>query len=223
MRRIRLVAIAATLGLGAVLAVGCATTVVAPPPADQSPAASSAAGAVQRFAWGFNHKDVEVIDELLTDDFQFITTGIDSAGNPTRGPGESRSWFLVAMAALRDSTSSVTFAIDRNLLQFSDTRLGKDPRCHKQVRSSVDVKVFAPASGLSVEVSGHMLFFLTRGDSAAIPLQLLSRGVKPDSTRWWLDRLEDETLAGPGGFATQPSRIDTFAAILQYFHSLVAH
>jgi hypothetical protein len=53
-------------------------------------------------------------------------------------------------------------------------------------------------SGNSVEVTGNALFFLTRGDSAQIPPELIARGLRPDSTRWWMDRMEDETLAGQG-------------------------
>jgi hypothetical protein len=48
--------------------------------------------------------------------------------------------------------------------------------------------------------------------------------VKPDSTQWWLDRMEDETLAGAGvSYPARPSRNNTFGGLLEYFHSLVAH
>jgi len=223
MRRTRRFTIAAALGMGTALAVGCSTKIVAPPPVDEPPAASSPAGAVQRFAWGFNHKDVEVVSGLLSDDFQFISAGTDSAGNPSRVPYD-RSWFVVALAALRDSSSTVSLDVDQNLVPFPDTRVGKDPRFHKQVRTSVNGSVrFADPSRM-VEITGNLLFFLTRGDSAAIPQQLISGGVGPDSTRWWVDRMEDETLARGGvSYAAQPSKRNTFAALLEYFHSLVAH
>jgi hypothetical protein len=189
MRRTRLLPIAAALAMAAGLACGCATTIVAP--LESPPAATSASGAVQRFAWGFNHKDVDVVRGLLTDDFGFVTAGSDSAGNPSRLPRD-RPWFLVALAALADSSSTVSLAVDRVLAAFPDARSGKDPRVHKQVRSSVDVSVrFRDVSG-NVEVTGNLLFFLTRGDSASIPAEQRARGVKPDSTRWWVDRLEDE-------------------------------
>ena len=223
MRRTRRFTIAAALGMGTALAVGCSTKIVAPPPVDEPPAASSPAGAVQRFAWGFNHKDVEVVSGLLTDDFQFISVATDSAGNPSRVPYD-RSWFLVALAALRDSSSTVSFIVDQNLMPFPDSRVGKNPAFHKQVRSSVHVSVRLKAPDGSVDITGNLLFFLTRGDSAAIPQELIDRGVKPDSTRWWLDRMEDETLAGAGvSYAAQPSKRNTFAALLEYFRSLVAH
>ena len=89
---------------------------------------------------------------------------------------------------------------------------------------SRDGKVRFTDPSRMVEITGSLLFFLTRGDSAAIPQQLIDRGLKPDSTRWWLDRMEDETLAGAGvSYAAQPSKRNTFAALLEYFHSLVAH
>jgi hypothetical protein len=223
MRRTRRFTIAAALGMSTALAVGCSTKIVAPPPVDEPPAASSPAGAVQRFAWGFDHKDVEVVSGLLSDDFQFISAGTDSAGNPSRAPYD-RSWFLVALAALRDSSSTVSFMVDQNLVPFPDTRPGKVSKYHEQIRTSVHASVrFTDANG-NVEITGSLLFFLTRGDSAAIPADLRALGLKPDSTQWWLDRMEDETLAGASvSYAAQPSKRNTFAALLEYFHSLVAH
>jgi len=224
MRRTRRFTIAVALGMGTALAVGCSTEIVAPPPVDEPPAASSPAGDVQRFAWGFNHKDVEVVSGLLTDDFQFISAVTDSAGNQTREQGGDRSWFLVALAALRDSASTVSFAMDQNLVPYPDSRVGKNPAFHEQVRSSVHVSVRFKAPDGNVEITGNLLFFLTRGDSAAIPQQLIDRGLKPDPTRWWLDRMEDETLAGAGvSYSTRPNARITLGGLLEYFHSLVAH
>jgi len=214
MCRTRWFTIAAALGMGAVLAIGCATKIVAPPPVDEPPAASSPAGAVQRFAWGFNHQDVEVVGGLLTDDFQFSSAATDSAGNPTTEQRGDRSWFLASLAALRD-TSTAYWAIDEKLLPFPDSRPGKNPRFHKQIRTNV--------LGRLVEINGDLLFFLTRGDSAAIPPELVSRGVRPDSTRWWLDRLEVERLGGGVSYATQASKQNTFGGLLETFHSRVAH
>jgi hypothetical protein len=228
MRNARLIPFAAALGAIAVLGCGCATTLVTPEPVDEPPPASSAAAAVQRFAWGFNHKDVEVVRGLLTDDFQFITAGLDSAGNPDRVPVPNvpnvRAWFLAALAAMSDSSSSMSMVLDRNLVAFPDTRAGKAPRFHKQIRSSADVRVRFRAPDGHVEVTGNLLFFVTRGDSAAIPADLIGRGFKPDSTRWWLDRIEDETLVGAAAVssATQPSGRITFGLLLEYFYSLVA-
>jgi hypothetical protein len=107
--------------------------------------------------------------------------------------------------------------MDQNPISFPDTRPGKDPRWHKWVRTSVNLKVRID-SGNTVEVTGNALFFVTRGDSAAIPAELRSRGAKPDSARWWIDRWEDETLSGTGApSATNPTRNNTLFRILELY------
>jgi len=56
------------------------------------------------------------------------------------------------------------------------------------VELKVDVE-----EGNTLEVTGHALFFLTRGDSAVIPAELIARGFRPDSLRWWIDRWRNQT------------------------------
>jgi hypothetical protein len=108
-------------------------------------------------------------------------------------------------SAERAPAEQITLLFDKNLQPFPDSRPGKNSKWHKQIRTTVDLKVRID-SGNTVEVTGNALFFLTRGDSAAIPQELASRGFKPDSLRWWIDRWEDETLAGSGIVATRASR-----------------
>jgi hypothetical protein len=209
----------------AILAVaGCATKTVAPPP-DVPPAANSAPGAVERFEWAINHRDPDVVEGMLTDDFQFISAGTDSAGNPSRDTLGGRSWLDVALRALLDPANQVSLLFDANLIPFPDSRPGKDPKWHRQVRSSIDLRVHDAQANTTFEVSGYALFFLTRGDSAQIPPELLARGVKPDSTVWWFDRCDDETLGGAGArapaspAATNPSFVPTLANLLRYYYS----
>ena len=198
---------------------GCATKTVAPAGVDQAPAASTATGAVQRFVWAMDHRDANMIGGLLTDDFQFVSAGVDSAGNPS-GTGHDRTWMSAALAALVDSSSSVSLVLDQNLIPFPDSRAGRNSRYHKQLRSSIQLTI---RGSVNLDVTGNAVIFTTRGDSAAIPAALISRGAKPDSTTWWLDRLEDETLASDGSvFATRPSQRITLTLVLEYFHSLIA-
>lgn len=208
------------LAAGLVLSAleGCATRTVTPEPIDQPPAASSSAGAVQRFAWAMNHKDPETIRGLLTDDFLFVSAGLDSAGNPGR-IGHDRTWMSEALAALLDSSSSVSLVLDQNLIPFPDSRPGRDPRFHKQIRTSIQLTV---RDSTNIDVGGNALFFVTRGDSAAIPRELVSQSVKADSTTWWIDRMEDETLASQRTpAATDPSRQITLSVVLEYYYSLL--
>jgi hypothetical protein len=58
------------------------------------------------------------------------------------------------------------------------------------------------------QVLGSARFFLVRGDSVAIPPELNTR-FGQDSTRWWIERWEDETQ---GGDAATRSRGDALAA-----------
>ena len=201
---------------------GCSTTVVAPAPAEEQPAASSAVGAVSRLAWGFSHKDIDVVRGLLADDFLFVTAGTDSAGNPARVPPNDRTWFPAALAALMDSSSTVSFVVDGNLVAFPDSRPGHNRTWHKQVRALVHVVIRGSGPIGNFDVTGYALFFATRGDSAAIPQEQRTRGAVPDSKRWWLDRYEDETLAGAGMRDAGQARELTLGVLLAYFHALTA-
>ena len=220
-RRHHLVALSVPGSFLVAALVGCSTRVVAPAPAEEPPAASSAAGAVSRLAWGFSHKDLDVVRGLLADDFLFITAATDSAGNPTSVPND-RTWFLAALAALMDSSSTVSFVLDGNLVAFPDSRPGRNPTWHRQVRTPVHVVIRGSGSIGDFDVTGNALFFAIRGDSAAIPQELRARGAMPDSTRWWLDRYEDETLAGAGMRDAAQGFVLTLGMLLRYFCTLVA-
>jgi hypothetical protein len=104
-------------------------------------------------------------------------------------------------SAERPPAAKITLNFDANLVAFNDTRAGKDPHWHKTIRTSVDLKVDVE-EGNTLEVSGHALFYLTRGDSALIPDDRKAIGFKPDSLRWWIDRWEDETIGSAGLVAT---------------------
>ena len=222
---LRAIGALAVIAALAVLAVtGCATKTLAPP-ADTPPAASTASGAVKRLEWAINHRDPDMVHAMLTADFQFISAGTDSAGNATRDTVGSRSWLDVALGALLDPANQVLLRFDVNPIAFPDSRPGKNPGWHRQVRTSVDLRVHDAWADTAFAVTGNALFFLIRGDSAQIPLELVNRGVKPDSTVWWFDRWEDETLGGAGArapaspAATNPSVMPTLANLLRYYYS----
>ena len=222
MRRTRLALMSAGLGVVAALAWSCATkTVAPPPPADTGPVADSPANAVKRFEWAMNHKSSETVRGLLAADFLFIGAAMDSAGNASRDSLGGRGWFVDALAALDSASTQVTCYMDENPISVADPRPGRDPRFHKLVRSSLDLVVRDAENRF--QVTGGLLFIVTRGDSATIPAELEARGVQADSTRWWFDGLEDETLPGAGAPAgTEASRNWTFGALLKLHHSLVA-
>jgi len=219
--RTRVGRLALVLVVAAGLGASCATRTVAPPASETAPSANSPANALRRFEWAMNHKDADMIRGLLADHLVLVSAGLDSAGNPSRGPYHDRTWLCTALAALVDTAASVRLLLDQDLFTVPDSRPGHDPKWHQQVRSALDLTVDGPAGRF--EVTGNLLLFVTRGDSAEIPLDQLERGARPDSTRWWLDRFEDETLGAMAlPAATEPSQSLTFTTVLEYFYSLRA-
>ncbi len=168
-----------------------------------APSPTSPQDAVKLFEWCWVNRGVEEYKELFTDDYIFQSAVLDSAGNGTRDLLTRRTDELETAenmfigSAERPPAAKITLNFDRNLVPFGDTRAGKNPIWHKTIRTSVNLKVEVD-DGNALEVTGNALFFLVRGDSATIPPELKSRGFKPDSLRWWIDRWEDETLPASG-------------------------
>jgi len=173
-----------------------------------APSPTTPQNAVRLFEWCWKNRGVEEYKELFTEDYVFLSAGLDSAGNQTREIQARRDDELQTAenmfigSAERPPAEKIQLDFDRNLIPFPDTRAGKNPIWHKTVRTTVSLKVQIDQGNL-VEVTGYALFFLVRGDSAAIPAELKARGFKPDSLRWWIDRWEDETLA-PEGLVAGP-------------------
>ena len=100
--------------------------------------------------------------------------------------------------------SNITIQIDNPLVAQPDPRPGKDPVWHRSVRTSVSLKITVENNGSPdiSSVTGYALFYVVRGDSAVIPPEMVAQGFKPDSTRWWIERWEDETAGASGGPAS---------------------
>ena len=173
-----------------------------------APTPNSPQNAVKLFEWCWVNRGVDQYRELFTDDYVFISANPDSAGNSNRDIQARRNDEVQTAenmfigSAERPPAEQITLLFDKNLVPFPDSRQGKNSKWHKQIRTSVDLNVRID-TGNTVEVTGSALFFLTRGDSAAIPAELIARGFKPDSLRWWIDRWEDETLSGASLTATR--------------------
>ena len=163
-----------------------------------APSPTTPQNAIKLFEWCWKNRGVEEYKTLFTDDYVFQSAELDSAGNGGRDVLTRRNDEIETAqnmfigSAERPPAAKITLNFDPNLVPFPDTRPGKDQKWHKTIRTSVDLKVDVD-EGNTLEVTGHALFFLTRGDSALIPKELQSR-FKPDSLRWWIDRWEDETI-----------------------------
>jgi hypothetical protein len=180
-----------------------------------APSPTTPQNVVRLFEWCWKNRGIEEYREIFTADYEFLSAGLDSAGNQTREIQARRddevqtAENMFIGSAERAPAAKITLDFDRNLIPFPDTRDGKTAKWHQTVRTSVNLKVDID-EGNALEVTGFALFYVVRGDSAAIPPELFSRGFRPDSLRWWIERWEDETLApeglvaGPGGMSLRP-------------------
>jgi len=208
-------ALAVIAALAALAGPGCATKTVAPVPPEAAPPANSPANAVSRFDWALNHRDAGAIESMLASDFQLVGASTDSAGNAA-SVVRDRAWFVSALESMMSSSEQVSLVLDHNMVAFPDSRPGMSSAWHQEIRTSLDLRVRID-SGNSVEISGNALFFLTRGDSVSVPQELFSRGMKADATTWWIERYEDESLAGPP--PPQPSKSLSLMQLLEIYYN----
>lgn len=212
------------LGLG-----GCSTRVTRvdeagvsnPPPVPLSPQA-----ALQLLEWSYNHKALLECTDLFTADYRFYFSPMDSAGAHYRSVPWIRedevistSHLFLGGSARQPPAASVRLMLDKNFVVYPDAEfVASDPqgRWHKTIRTQVVLNLRL-GDGSAIDISGGTTFSLVRGDSAAIPADLIARGFGPDSTRFWIRRWDDETTDGVGplseisrarplaALATQPS------------------
>ena len=196
----------AALLVAAVLASGCSDSsgpgtnhpslLLGPRP--NAPAADSPAGVLRVVEWCWNHLDVERYRTVFTEDFRFVFGALDPAGNTWRDTPWTRENEIQALAGLAASKPlEVAVTFDRNFRIGDDPRPGKAAPWHGFIRTSVTVHVVTADQNV-FDVSGYASFFVVRGDSAMIPLELAEKGVRPDSTCWYVERWEDDTFGGDG-------------------------
>lgn len=207
---------ATLLAIGAVLTLGvagCSQTgdgfdlarILGPREGQSTPAPTpdSPAAALRLFEWSYNNKAFSEYRELFTADFRFYFHPLDSAGAAYRDTAWTRDDELISTLHLfvGGSTSqpparSIRLTLDRNFFVAPDPRIS-DPegRWHKNVRTEVVLNVQL-GDGNAIDISGAANFYLVRGDSAMIPIDLIARGFRPDSSRWWIARWDDETAQG---------------------------
>jgi hypothetical protein len=185
------------------------TKVVAP--VVHGPTPDSPAQAVRLLEWCWKNRNIADYQTLFTNDYRFVFAANDSAGSLYRSDPFTREDELRSASGLfigtpdHPAASDIKLDLDRTLIRFNDDRPGKDPGWHQYIRTSVDLQVTIESgegAGLN-GVKGYAKLYLVRGDSAAIPPELVSRGFRPDPNRWWIERWEDETLTS--GSAMTPA------------------
>lgn len=205
----------------AALAAGCSSGDLAfpiAPPRTEPPFAASPAEVLRRLEWSTANLDTVGYRRLLTDDFRFVWAALDTSGNawrttPWGRPEELRAWGHMVSGGGPGwpRITSLALWLDRTFVEMPDPRPGHgDIRYRVAIRSQVAFEAIDENSA-RMNVSGEALFYLVRGDSAAIPAELRALLPRPDSTAWFLERWEDGTFApGMAGTARAlPSRSAT--------------
>ncbi len=200
--------------------------VVQPPPAPDSPI-----GIVRLYEWCWNSRDPQVYRELFTEDYLFAFGLTDEAGNAFRDRALNRDEELeisenifVRGSATEPPPISISLTFEDNMTAQSDSRPGKNRKWHKEIAAQTTLRLEQP----DLEVTGITRIFAVRGDSALIPDELFDRGFRPDSTRWYIERIEDETVDAAGvvagstttaALATNPERKATWGMVRALYYS----
>jgi len=174
-----------------------------PPPVPDSPA-----NVLRLLVWAYNNRSIAEYREIFTDDYRFAFSALDPAGNAYRGDIWTREDEVISATHLFQGGSptepaavSITLSLGGNLTPEIDDRPGKNDRMHKKINTTVTLVIVTPDK--QTNVNGLAAFYLTRGDVALIPDELKQKGFGPDSTRWYIERWEDNTATnGPGGSAS---------------------
>ena len=180
-----------------------------PPPTPDTPS-----NTLRLLEWCYNNRAIAEYRELFTDDYRFQFGALDPYGNAYRNDPWTREDELISAAKLfqgasdKQAAASITLTLDRNFQVRNDPRPGKNIRWHRTIRTSHILSIL-DATQSRTDVTGFSLFFLVRGDSALIPQELIDRGFGPDSTRWYIDRWEDESAQTPGS-SLAPTGPSTF-------------
>lgn len=184
----------------------CASRVVRPPE-DGTP---------EVIEWRAPATPVALIDTLeaawRSMQIETYTQLFDSAYVFRRAPNDTGPWRqihrepeLMAADAIfngapgRPRATAIELERVADLAEGPDPRPGKNSRWHRLVTASYDLTVQSPERIL--HASSVVSFFVVRGDSARIPFDLEELGVRPDSTRWYVERWDE---IGPA-FRTPPT------------------
>ena len=161
---------------------------------DPPPVADSPRHAVDLFRWCWVHRDIAHYREVFTEDLVFTFAYRDTAGALIRDT-LNREEVIDNAAAIFSIASSIRLdylAIDP---PEPDPRPGKDPGWHQVLRARFNLLIHT-IQGSQV-LSPAETFYLTRGDSAVIPAELVARGFGPDPNHWYISYWEDDTYVPP--------------------------
>jgi len=187
--------------------------VSSPPPVPSSPDQ-----VIELFAWCWRNRAYQEYTEIFTDDFRFQFSVRDTAGQGGRGEFldrtaelETARHLFIEGNANEPPARSITLEFTGTLRPEPDSRDGQNGLIKKtpwHYQIATDVLLRIDTGEQEFNVVGRATFYLVRGDSAQIPADL---GLARDSTRWWIERWEDETDGGAA--AASIPRIESLRAV----------
>ena len=196
-------ALAALLALYACSLQSCEKRDAVTAPVIAAPASTTPVNALHRLGWAVDLLDVDMVAGLLADDFHYVAAPADSAGDGAIDPVTDRAWLLAALRSMfegqpgGDKRCAVRLTFGPELRALSDPRPGRSPEVHQTVRAPVTLVIDDPNLTARFEFTGHMVFYCVRADSAQLPPDV--PGAVPAKDRWWIDRIDDETLPATFG------------------------
>ncbi|NOT35299.1 MAG: hypothetical protein HOP12_14235 [Candidatus Eisenbacteria bacterium] len=169
-------------------------------------------------AW--NTFDPDEYERTLTDDFRFAF----AAGDTVAHAWQNTPWsavdervFFRHLTSGGDSTlpvTAITLVTAQTPTFFPDPRAGHgDTRFRAMTRTPLTLDV-TDVEGIQLNITGYAVFYLVRGDSATLSAERRAGLERPDSTCWFLERWEDETVPQSARFAApQPARSTTLGQL----------
>jgi len=184
-----------------------------PPPIPDSPT-----GIVDLFQWSWRNRAYDSYQEIFTDNYRFQFATGDSAGDFYRNQPWTRSDELATAQHLfltgtpgQPPATSITLDWTQDLTIDPDPRRAiSDSTWFRLITAQVLLRV--NLSDGTQEVRGPVYFYVVRGDSAIIPPELIQRGFKSDSTRWYIDQWVDGTLQQGAFSATRSPGLEPLEA-----------
>lgn len=198
--------------------VGCegrATRITGEVDWDPPPVARTPADAVRILVWSWNHQDTTRYASVLTADFEFAFAADDTFGSLFPGRVLNRALELAAVRSLfftgtdqLEPPQSVVLLFEGDLIALPDSRPAKNARRHREIAASARLRLYNP----DFELSSTFRMFLMRGDVVAWPSGV-PHGPAPDSTRWFVERWEEESFGSDTAASRLPGRSPTMGQI----------
>jgi hypothetical protein len=156
------------------------------------PVPNSPENVIALIKWSWTQRDTAAYRQVFTDDYRYVFAASDS--NPPANGLDRFQELAVGFHLFRTGSlsnpaaTSITFDLS-SVNVFADDRPGRNPTVHKKVTASLYVVAITPGPDYSLR--SDVSFYVTRGDSAAIPTDT---GASPDAGRWYVDRWQDDTV-----------------------------